>query len=166
MSRGFVKEDDQEEIPFVSPRADLPQGVTNYVTQLGYNALLEEKKQLINERSTLTISSEKELRITTNTINAKLVQLETRISTAKVIVVSNQYKNEVRFGAVVALKNLKTNTLQTFQIVGVDEANIDQEKISFVSPLAKKIINRKVGEQIELELPTTKSLLEIISIKY
>ena len=35
MSRGFVKEDDQEEIPIVPPRADLPDGVTNYVTQVG-----------------------------------------------------------------------------------------------------------------------------------
>ena len=49
MSRGFVKEEDQEEIPMVPPRADLPEGVTNYVTRAGMNELLEEKQALINE---------------------------------------------------------------------------------------------------------------------
>ena len=50
MSRGFVKEDDQEEIPMVPPRAHLPEGVTNYVTQVGMNELLAEKKMLENEK--------------------------------------------------------------------------------------------------------------------
>jgi len=39
MSRGFVKEEDQEEPPFVPPRASLPAGVENYVTEEGYKAL-------------------------------------------------------------------------------------------------------------------------------
>ena len=60
MSRGFVKEDDQEEIPIVPPRADLPEGVTNYVTQAGMNELLEEKQMLLHEKRTLDSSSENE----------------------------------------------------------------------------------------------------------
>jgi transcription elongation factor GreB len=44
MSRGFVKEDDQEETPIVPPRADLPEGVVNYVTQGGMGELLNENK--------------------------------------------------------------------------------------------------------------------------
>jgi len=40
MSRGFVKEDDQEEVPMVPPRAYLPQGVPNYVSPSGMNELL------------------------------------------------------------------------------------------------------------------------------
>ena len=39
---------DQEEIPMVPPRADLPEGVTNYVTQVGMNELLAEKQMLVN----------------------------------------------------------------------------------------------------------------------
>ncbi len=44
MSRGFVKEDDQEEIPVVPPRAFLPEGLTNYVTRVGMDELLAEKQ--------------------------------------------------------------------------------------------------------------------------
>ena len=46
MSRGFVKEDDQEEIPMVPPRADLPEGVANYVTRVGMDELLAERQIL------------------------------------------------------------------------------------------------------------------------
>lgn len=43
MSRGFVKEGDQEDIPIVPPRAYLPDGTINYVTQAGMNELLAEQ---------------------------------------------------------------------------------------------------------------------------
>ena len=43
MSRGFVKEDDQEEAPLIPPRAPLPDGVANYVTPRGMRLLLEER---------------------------------------------------------------------------------------------------------------------------
>ena len=51
MSRGFVKEDDQEEAPFIPPRASLPAGVTNYVTARGMQLLLEERTQLGGDRA-------------------------------------------------------------------------------------------------------------------
>jgi transcription elongation factor GreB len=49
MSRAFVNEDDQRETPFVAPRADLPEGVPNYVTPEGMEALLAEKESLLSE---------------------------------------------------------------------------------------------------------------------
>jgi transcription elongation factor GreB len=63
MSRGFVKEDDQEDVPMVPPRAHLPQGVPNYVTQAGMDELLAERQALMNEKENLDISSENERRI-------------------------------------------------------------------------------------------------------
>ena len=51
MSRGFVKEGDQEEVPLVTPRPHLPPGVENYVTSQGLQALKEEREQLQQERS-------------------------------------------------------------------------------------------------------------------
>ena len=51
MSRGFVKEDDQEDIPLVPPRADLPSGTDNFVTQIGLNLLLEEKEEVLARKN-------------------------------------------------------------------------------------------------------------------
>jgi transcription elongation factor GreB len=72
MSRGFVKEGDQEEIPILTPRAYLPDGVTNYVTQVGMDELLDEKRMLLDEIENLDMTNENERRIASNHLNAKL----------------------------------------------------------------------------------------------
>ena len=155
MSRGFVKEDDQEEIPIVPPRADLPEGVINYVTQVGMDELLEEKQTLIKDLDRLDISSDKDRRIAVNFINAKLQLLNDRIVTSKIIDLSKQPQNEVRFGALVTLKIGDRPKLEKYQIVGVDEADISKGKISFISPIAKILSDKKVGDKAVLKLAKT-----------
>ena len=166
MSRGFVNEDDQEEIPLVPPRADLPEGVINYVTQVGMDELLDEHQKLLDEIDQIDGSNEKEKRIETNYIHAKLQLLNERISSAKIIDLSTQPKHEVRFGATVTLQVGNETKLQTYQIVGVDEADIGKRKIAFISPIAKILINKKVGEKAVLKLATEDRLFEIKEIRY
>lgn len=166
MSRGFVKEDDQEEVPMVPPRADLPEGATNYVTQIGMDELLTEKEQLISERDTLEITNEKERRIASNHINAKLQLLNNRILTAKIVDLTTQPQNEVRFGALVSLKIGSDKNVQQYQIVGVDEANISKGKISFISPIARLLTDKKVGDKAVLKLAQEDRTFEIMKIVY
>ena len=166
MSRGFVKEDDQEEVPLVPPRADLPAGTENFVTQIGLNSLLEEKENLLREQENLDASQEKEYRISFNHINAKLQLLNERIGSAKIVDSKKLPQDEIHFGATVTFKNVENNATQTFQIVGVDEANISQKKISFITPLAKALIHKKVGEQAILNLGERKSVFDILKIAY
>jgi len=166
MSRGFVKEDDQEKIPMAPPRADLPEGATNYVTQVGMNELLAEKQTLINEKSKLDSTNENEKRIALNHINAKLQLLENRIATAQIVKPNEQAQDEIRFGAVIKLKIVANNSIQTFQIVGVDEADISKGKISFTSPLAKALINKKSGDKAILKRDPKDLVFEIIDIAY
>src|SRR5450759_3572958 len=132
MSRGFVKEDDQEEIPIVPQSAYLPDGVPNCVTLVGMNELLAEQQLLINEKENLSNSSENEKRIALNYINAKLQLLNNRIAEARIVNLKEQPQNEIRFGASVTLKTDASDNIQTFQITGVDEANISRGKISFI----------------------------------
>jgi len=166
MSRGFVKEDDHEEIPIVPPRADLPDGVTNYVTQVGMNELLTEKQMLVNEKSMLDSSNEDEKRIALNHINAKLQLLNNRIVTAKIVNLNDHAPDEIRFGAVIMLKIEANKNIQTFQIVGVDEADISKGKISFTSPIAKVLINKKIGDKAILKRGQEDLVFEIIDIAY
>ncbi len=166
MSRGFVKEDDQEEIPMVPPRSDLPAGVTNYVTQVGMNELLAEKQMLINEKENLNSANENEKRIALNHINAKLQLLNNRIIEARIINLKEQPQNEIRFGATITLKIEATGKFQTFQIVGVDEADISKGKISFLSPIARVLINKKIGDKAVLKRAREDVVFEIIDIAY
>ena len=166
MSRGFVKEDDQEEVPLVPPRADLPTGTENFVTQNGLDSLLEEKEILLREQEKLDASQEKEYRISFNHINAKLQLLNERINSAKIIDPTKLPQDEIHIGAKVTFKNTSNNSTQTFQVVGVDEANISQKKISFITPLAKALMHKKVGENAVLNLGEKKNTFEILKIEY
>jgi transcription elongation factor GreB len=166
MSRGFVKEDDQEEVPIVPQRAYLPAGVTNFVTRAGLDQLLAEKQVLIHERDNLSSTNENEKRISLNYINAKLQLLNNRIAEAKVVDLKEQPQNEIRFGALVTLKTGVSGTIQIFQIVGVDEADIAKGKISFISPLVKALINKKVGDKITFKRDREDIVFEITDVVY
>jgi transcription elongation factor GreB len=166
MSRGFIKEDDQEEIPIVPQRAYLPDGMSNFVTKNGMNQLLAEKQMLINEKVDLSSSREDEKRIALNYINAKLQLLNNRIAEARIVILNEQPHDEVRFGALVSLKSEANKELQTFQIVGADEADISKGKISFVSPVAKSLINKKIGDKVVLKRAKEDIVFEVTDITY
>jgi transcription elongation factor GreB len=166
MSRGFVKEGDQEEVPLVPPRADLPAGEANYVTQVGLDALLAEKKEMLREITLLDNINENEHRIALNHINARLLLLTERIATAKIVDVNEQPRDEVRFGATVTLQIDKSSKLQKFQIVGVDEADITKGKIAFVAPVARLLMEKKVGDEAILKLARDNRVFKIVAIGY
>ena len=166
MSRGFVKEDDQEEVPIVPKRAYLPEGMTNFVTPFGMNQLLTEKQMLVSERNNLNNTNENEKRIALNYVNAKLQLLNNRIVEAKIVNLNEQPQNEIRFGAMITLKTEAFKNIQTFQIVGVDEADISKGKVSFISPIARVLINKKTGDKVVLKQAMKDIVFEIISISY
>ncbi len=166
MSRGFVKEDDQEEIPIVPQRAYLPEGVANFVTPEGMNLLLAEKEMLEDEKNNLNDANEDEKRIGLNFINAKIQLLNNRIAEAKIINTDDQPQDEIRFGATVSLRTEASDRIQTFQIVGVDEADISHGKVSFISPLARTLINKRTGDKITLKQAGKDVIFEITGISY
>ncbi len=166
MSRGFVKEDDQEEVPIVPQRAYLPEGVANFVTPFGMSQLLAENLMLENEKGNLTNISENEKRIELNFINAKLQLLNNRIAESRIVNLNEQAQNEIRFGATITLRAEASGNTQTFQIVGVDEADISMGKVSFVSPIARVLINKKNGDEVILKQAGKDIVFDITGISY
>ncbi len=166
MSGGFVKEGDQEEVPLVNPRAHLPAGVANYVTPNGMQELKDEQNTLMEERNQLKLKSKEQNRVQINYITAKLQLLEDRIKTAKVVDLEVQPKDKVQFGATVILYKEEDDCNLEYQIVGVDEANVGKNKVSFLSPLAKVLRNKKEGDKIELKTPKGVKNMWIKSIEY
>lgn len=108
MSRGFVKDGDQEEVPMVPQRAFLPDGVPNFVTRTGLEQLLAEKEELIREKENLGVTTENEKRIALNFINAKMQLLNSRITDARVVDPKDQPQDEVTFGATVTIRAAAT----------------------------------------------------------
>ena len=140
MSRGFIKEGDQEEIPRVPMRAYLPEGVPNYVTKEGLEALKEELKDLEAERVKAGDNY-----IMVNYIDATIKLLVDRINNAVEVDLSKSNKDTVGFGAWVRYNG------RVVRIVGVDEADVNKGLISFISPVAKFLIGKKAGDVIELK---------------
>ena len=121
-------------------RAYLPQGVPNYVTKEGLEALKEELKALQSER----IKAGDDY-ITANFIDATIKLLVDRINNAVEVDLSKSKKDTVSFGAWVRYNG------RVVRIVGVDEADVNKGLISFISPIAKALIGKKVGDVIELK---------------
>lgn len=140
MSRGFIKEGDQEAIPMVPPRAFLPEGVPNYVTTEGLAALHEELQGLEADRAKAGDNY-----IMANFIDAKMKLLIDRISSAVEVDLSKTNKDTVSFGAWVRYNG------RVVRIVGVDEADVEKGLVSFTSPIAKALTGKKAGEAFELK---------------
>lgn len=164
MSRGFVKEGDQEEVPMLTPRAFLPAGVENFVTSAGLEALKAEREEILRERKQYEGVDNNDARVNNNYLTGKLRLLEERLHSARVLDYDPQKQKDVAFGATIKFKNLKNNQIAQYQIVGVDEANIMKGKISFLSPLSKVLMNKKAGETVSFNAPQGEMQMEIISI--
>lgn len=166
MSRGFVKEEDQEEPVIIPPRAAIPEGVTNYVTMNGMEELKKELKDLENARANVTAENDTEKRREQSLIDGKINLLMERLNTARLLTPQELPKDEVRFGAHVEIENISNGQIQKFQIVGVDEANIKNKKIAFVAPIARAITGKKVGQTADFRLGDELRKLKIIKIFY
>jgi transcription elongation factor GreB len=155
MSRGFIKEGDQEEIPMVPPRAYLPKGMINYVTHEGLEALNKERESLENERVAASGNY-----IMSNFIDAKMKLLINRINTAVEVDMAKANRDVVSFGAYVKYNGC------TVRIVGVDEADFSKGLLSFISPVAKALVGKKVGDKFEIKIPKGTEVIEVQGIWY
>lgn len=99
-------------------------------------------------------------------IEGRIQELEAVISRAQVIDPSLNKGDIVRFGAVVLVVDEDTDKESKYQIVGDYEADIEKNKISLSSPLAKALIGKEVGDVAEYTAPGGKKFFEILEVIY
>jgi transcription elongation factor GreA len=99
-------------------------------------------------------------------VEARIKDIEDKLSRAEVIDPSRLSGDRVRFGAVVTLTNLQTDEEHTYQIVGADEADINRGSISVSAPLARALIGKSVGDEIVVNLPGGTRRYEIGAIEF
>jgi transcription elongation factor GreB len=136
------------------------------VTPAGLAALEAERDALEEAKAALPTDNEDERRRSAHLIDGKLLLLNQRIASARVLDPAEQPREEVRFGATVTLRQLPGKREQQFQIVGVDEANVKQQKISFTAPIARAVTGLYVGEVADFRLGDELRKLEVIHISY
>jgi transcription elongation factor GreA len=97
-------------------------------------------------------------------IEARVNELNYKIGHAEVIDPSTLPKDRVVFASRVLLENVDTGEDVEYQLVGPDESNIEEGRISVSSPLGKAIIGRQPGEEIVLQAPGGKRVYELVDI--
>ena len=100
-------------------------------------------------------------------IEARIRDIEGKLSNANIIDVSRIPKNGiVVFGTTVHVENLDTGVTSAYMLVGDDEADLKVGKISINSPIARSLVGKKVGDEVQATIPTGIMELEIIKIEY
>lgn len=99
-------------------------------------------------------------------IEGRIQELESKLALAQVIDVSKMGGDTVKFGATVKVVNEDTDEESTYQIVGEDEANIKDGKISVTAPMARAMISKEVGDVFEVIAPGGSKGYEILDISY
>ena len=96
----------------------------------------------------------------------RVYEIEDKLRRAEVIDVSKLKGKEIKFGATVRLEDEDTEKRTTYQIVGTDEADIQDGRLSITSPLARALIGKAVGESVEVNTPGGAKAYEIVTVKY
>ena len=184
VNKAFVKErdgDDEDDDELV-PTLRLPAGSKNYMTRRGYDALRVELDQLVRiERPQMVetvawaagngdrsengdyIYGKKRLR----EIDRRIRFLIKRVESAEVVDPERQHGLEqIFFGATVSFCDLDTEEEQTWQIVGVDEADAAHGRISWISPLARAVLKAKVGDVVRFQSPAGVREIEVVDVRY
>ena len=182
MNKAFVKDDDTWEDPEIelNPLADIPAESRNYMTPPGARRLREKLDDLIHNqrpqivetinslgRSGLDSSDAKfrEARKSLQRLERRVAFLTGRLEITEVIDPVDQNSDHIRFGATITVQPFN-GPEKTYQIVGIDEADIARDRISWTSPLARSLLDGKVGDVIKVSTPAGEQELEIIEVEY
>ncbi len=151
------------------------------MTVAGYNRLQEELRHLKSVERPAVIKAIAEARehgdLSENAeyhaarerqsfIEGRVLELEDRISRAEVIDVAKLSGSAIKFGATVTVADEDTDEESTFQIVGQDESNIKNGLLSITSPLARALIGKTVGDNVEVATPGGSKSYEVVAVVY
>src|SRR5579885_3167522 len=177
MSKAFTKEGDGgDEDEAESGSVALPKGSKNYITPAGAERLKGELHALLHkERPDLVkvvqwaasngdrsengdyIYGKRRLR----EIDRRIRFLTKRLEAAEIVDPASQKTDRVRFGARVRVSD-EDGRERVYRIVGIDETNPAKGEVSWISPIAKALLNARVGDSVMLRTPKGEEELEIL----
>ena len=100
-------------------------------------------------------------------IEGRIMEIETKLSNAEIIdVTSLDIKDRVVFGSTIELENIRASTLTKYQIVGEDEASIENGMISYKAPISRAIIGKNINDIIEFDSDAGQEIYKILKIEY
>jgi transcription elongation factor GreA len=157
------------------------QGIRVPMTQKGYQYLVEELKRLKSVERPRLVQEIEEARehgdLSENAefhaakdrqslLDVQIREIEDKLARAQVIEISKLSGDKVVFGATVSLADGDTGEKVVYKIVGDHEAEPKNGKISISSPVARALIGKSEGDEVEVRTPTGVRRLEILSLEF
>ena len=151
----------------------------SYMTEDGYKRLIEEiaflettkrpeiSRQIAEARDKGDLSENAEYdaaKEAQGLLEMKIAQLKDLLSKARIIDESKISTDSVQILNKVKIKNLKNNASMTYTLVSDSEANLKEGKISISTPIAKGLLGKKVGDVVEIKVPSGLMNFEIVEI--
>ena len=99
-------------------------------------------------------------------LEGRVRQLEDRLARAQVIDTSGQVPDKVRFGVTVDLEDAESGERVTYTILGEEESDVSQGRISVTSPVARALLGREVGASVTVHVPKGTREFEILDIRF
>jgi transcription elongation factor GreB len=181
MNKAFVRESDNEDEEALSPSLKLPPGSKNYITPAGHARLKDELEHLVKRERPYVVEivawaasngdrsengdyiyGKRRLR----EIDRRIRFLSKRLDIAEIVDPLRQGDNDqVFFGARVTIAD-SDGQESTYTIVGVDEADVANGRISWVSPLARALIKNREGDSIRFQSPVGVREIDILEVVY
>jgi transcription elongation factor GreA len=150
-----------------------------YMTEEGYNKILAEinylesvkrpeiSAQIADARDKGDLSENAEYdaaRDAQGLLEAKIAQLKGMISNARLIDESQLKTDVIQIMSKVKIKNTKTKAEMTYTIVSDSEANLKENKIAISTPIAQGLMGKKVGNSVDIKVPSGTLSFEILEI--
>jgi transcription elongation factor GreA len=151
------------------------------MTPLGYESLKTELKQLTSKDRPAVINAISTARehgdLKENAeyhaakeqqgfIEGRIQELNEKLALANVIDITKLSGEKVLFGATVSFVDVDTDEESNYQIVGADESDLQRNKISVSSPIARALIGKSVGDTLSIPIPKGKIEIEILEVKF
>lgn len=151
------------------------------MTPEGYKALKEELDQLKRVERPSVVKEIEEARahgdLSENAeyhaakdkqgfVEGRIRELQGKIQNAEIINPSELSGTRVVFGATVTIYDFESDEEATYKIVGDDEADLKENKISYSSPIARALIAKSVGDETTIRAPKGNRIIEILDVKF
>ncbi|MGC9151460.1 MAG: transcription elongation factor GreA [Microbacter sp.] len=152
---------------------------TSYLTQEGYKKLLDELNQLENvqrpaisrqiaearDKGDLSENAEYDAaKEAQGMLEMKIAKLKESIANARLIDEKTLNADAVQILNKVKIKNITSGQIMTYMIVSESEANLKEGKLSISTPIAKGLLGKKIGDKVEVKVPSGLIQFEIIDI--
>lgn len=165
MSKAFTRENDDADSEAPPARAEIADAGRRYMTADGAERLrkelaeLEERRQRLGEEG----RSDEGIRRERQRLNARRQAMAEILARADVVANAEGPASEVRFGLWVTIRH-EDGMEDEYRLVGLDEIDLEEKAISWLSPLAQALMGKKAGELVRFEAPAGEKVLRIVRI--